>query len=205
VQVGYIKNTWSFPNDTVFLKTILLDVEPGKTRRLESQILHFEIDTWRAYSYLWNDEQTDALLAEDRATERTFSVHDPKAPGSRRQQVWRFASRTECLLCHTTRGGSIYGFNPPQLDCDHDYGDVADNQLRTLRHIGLFQEIAREPSYKMVDPYDDSADLEFNCAHCHRRGGGGTAAMDVQYQLKLDKTNLLHERPTQGTFGIHSA
>jgi putative heme-binding domain-containing protein len=203
VQVGYIKNTWQFPCDAVLMKTISLETEvgdPATARKLETQILHFDVDTWRAYSYIWNDEQTDAVLADNRTTERSFPIR------------YRFVSRTECLLCHTTRGGSIYGFNPPQLDRDFNYGAVTDNQLRTLRHIGLFQEVAQEPSYKMVNPYDESADLEsraraylhVNCAHCHRRGGGGSAAMDVQYHLKLDKTNLLQERPTQGTFGIHS-
>src|SRR5262249_31543170 len=44
-----------------------------------------------------------------------------------------------------------------------------------------------------------------NCAHCHRRGGGGSAAFDVQYSLPLAKTNLLGARPTQGTFNIHHA
>lgn len=216
VQVGYIKETWSFPNDTVLMKTISLATEPGNpatSRRLETQILHFDVDTWRAYDFIWNDEQTEAVLAEDRATERQFAVRDPSSPSGVRKQTWRFSSRTECLLCHTTRGGSIYGFNPPQLDREHHYGAVSDNQLRTLRHIGLFSEIAKEPAQKIANPYDEKEDLEararaylhVNCAHCHRRGGGGTAAMDVQYQLKLDKTNLLHERPTQGTFGIHSA
>lgn len=216
VQVGYIKDTWSFPNDTVLMKTIWLQTEPGNpvtSRRLETQILHFDVDTWRAYDFIWNDEQTEAVLAEDRASERQVTVRDPSAPNGSRQQTWRFSSRTECLLCHTTRGGSIYGFNPPQLDREHQYGAVSDNQLRTLRHIGLFTGVAKEPGQKIVNPYDEKEQLEararaylhINCAHCHRRGGGGTAAMDVQYHLKLDKTNLLDQRPTQGTFGIHSA
>jgi putative heme-binding domain-containing protein len=216
VQIGFIKDTWKFPSDTVLMKTISLELEPGRpasARRLETQLLHFDVDTWRAYNYLWNDEQTDAILAEDRATERALSVRDPSAPGGVRQQTWRFASRTECLLCHTTRGGTIYGFNPPQLDRDHTYGGTTDNQLRTLAHVGLFTQVAREPSRPIVNPYDESADrdararayLHVNCAHCHRRGGGGTAAMDVQYHLRLERTNLLQARPTQGTFGIHGA
>ena len=215
VQVGYIKDTWSFPHDSVLMKTISVPTEAhsATSRRLETQILHFDVDTWRAYDFIWNDEQTEAVLADDRATERQITVRDPNAQNGSRMQIWRFSSRTECLLCHTTRGGSIYGFNPPQLDREHVYGTVSDNQLRTLRHIGLFPDVAKEPSHKIVNPYDETENLEararaylhINCAHCHRRGGGGTAAMDVQYHLKLDKTNLLEERPTQGTFGIHSA
>lgn len=216
VQIGYIKDTWSFPPDSVLMKTISLEMEAGRpesARRLETQILHFDVDTWRAYNYIWNEDQTDAELAPNQSTERPFIINDRAAPSGKSQQTWYFASRTECLLCHTTRGGTVYGFNPPQLDRDHDYGPGRDNQLRTLSHIGLFQSLAKEPSRRIVSPYEETANLEeraraylhVNCAHCHRRGGGGTAAMDVQYQLQLEKTNLLEARPTQGTFGIHAA
>ncbi|MGE0756438.1 MAG: sorbosone dehydrogenase family protein, partial [Pirellulaceae bacterium] len=163
VQIGFIKDTWSFPNNAVLMKTISLELQAGRpasARRLETQILHYDVDTWRAYNYIWNDDQTDAVLAPDQAAQRTFEVQDERAPGGRRSQTWHFASRTECLLCHTTRGGTVYGFNPPQLDRDFDYGGGRVNQLRSLGHIGLFSEVAKEPAYVMVDPYDETAALE---------------------------------------------
>ena len=216
VQVGTIKGRWSFPKDSVLVKTISLDLQPDSPagqRRLETQILHFGGDTWRGYTYVWNDDQTDAVLAANEATDQAFEIADADAPGGKRQRTWHFASRTECLLCHTTRGGSIYGFTSAQLDRQHDYGRVADNQLRTLEHIGLIDKREETATQRIADPYNPSEDLEararsylhINCAHCHRRGGGGTAAMDVQHHLTLKKTNLLQARPTQGTFGIHGA
>ncbi|MHC4877609.1 MAG: hypothetical protein ACYTGL_14030 [Planctomycetota bacterium] len=144
---------------------------------------------------------------------------DPAAPDGQRSQTWHFASRTECILCHTARGGTVYGFKIEQLNRDFDYGEHSDNQLRTLAHVGLFSEplasgaeatvapINRLP--KMVDPTDESASLEdrvrsylhVNCSHCHRRGGGGTAALEVLRDIAFEKTNLI-SRPTQGAFGI---
>lgn len=220
VQVGYLKDAWEFPHNGVLMKTISLPTSPGgadltprpKAVRLETQILHFDVDTWRAYTYAWNDEQTDAVRVRT-SFDRAYSVPDQRVDGGLRQQTWHFASSTECLLCHTTRGGTVYGFNASQLDCEFDYPAARDNQLRTLTHLGLFAEPRSSVPDPIVDPHDDSATLEqraraylhVNCAHCHRRGGGGTAAMDVQVQLPLDKTNLLHQRPTQGTFGVHGA
>jgi putative heme-binding domain-containing protein len=215
-QIGIIKGKWKFPTDSVLMKTMSLPLQQGSAnslRRLETQILHFDVDTWRGYTYVWNDEQTDAELSSDRAFDQTFEITDASAPGGKRKQTWHFANSTECLLCHTTRGGSIYGFVPAQLDKTHRYGDVSANQLATLNHIGLFEQEALSPPTRMADPYDESAAMEdrarsylhINCAHCHRRGGGGTAAMDVQHHLSLEKTNLLKARPTQGTFGIHRA
>lgn len=216
VQKGFIRGRWSFPKDSVLMKTIFLELkqgDPSSRRRLETQVLHFGGDTWRGYTYIWNDDQTDAELAPDKAIDRAFEIADPAAPGDKRQQTWHFASRTECLLCHTTRGGSIYGFTRSQLDRVHNYGSASDNQLRTLAHVRLFADLEQDATKKIVDPYDETADLEararaylhINCAHCHRRGGGGTAAMDIQHHLSLDKTNLVQARPTQGTFGIHGA
>ena len=65
-QIGYIAGEWEFPDGGVLAKTVSLELEPGNgSRRLETQVLHFDVDTWKAYNYLWNDEQTDAVLADD--------------------------------------------------------------------------------------------------------------------------------------------
>ena len=223
-QIGYIAGEWQYPDGSVLAKTVSLELEPGNSasrRRLETQVLHFDVDAWKAYNYLWNDEQTDAVLAEDVGTER-------KIPGI---GLWRHASRTECLLCHTTRVGSILGFRPPQLDRLHDYtptrsvsegptptrraseGSVRAAQLGTLSHIGLFAEPLPAKRTIWPNPYDQTAPLEararsylhVNCGHCHSRGGGGSSFFDVQYHIALDKTRLLGLRPTQGTFGILGA
>lgn len=215
-QAGILKDHWKYPTDAVLMKTISLDQDRGKTnslRRLETQILHFDVDTWRGYTYVWNDNQTDAELLSDAAFDRTFEIVDSISPGGTRQQTWHFASSTECLLCHTTQGGSVNGFIPSQLDRDLVDSDLAVNQLDSLQQLGLFDLVAKLDGGRLVSPYNESAGLEqrarsylhINCSQCHRRGGGGTAAMDVQYHLSLDKTNLLQARPTQGTFGIHRA
>ncbi|MEX0585191.1 MAG: hypothetical protein WD176_01015, partial [Pirellulales bacterium] len=215
VQQGFIKGAWSFPSDGVLVKTLSLDVAPGSgrpPRRIETQILHMDVDTWKAYSYLWNDEQTDAELVPADGIEKTLNVADPQSPGGKRQQAWTVASRTQCILCHTTRAGSIHGFNVSQLNRDHDYGGATDNQLRVLDRIGLLEH-SPEIKPPLADPYDESADLDrrartwlhVNCAHCHRRGGGGSAFIDLRHDIALDKTNLLGSRPIQGTFGIHGA
>ncbi len=216
VQVGYIKGRWKFPTDGVLVKTISLEMkqgDPTSRRRLETQMLHFDVDTWRAYTYIWNEEQTDAQLAPVEGLDHTFTIIDHDAPGGKREQAWRFAGRSQCLLCHSTRGGSVYGFQPEQLNREHDYGGVKDNQLRTLAHIGLFTEPPANDVRTIPSPHDESASLEdrarsylhVNCASCHLRGGGGTASIELLWDLPLERTNLLDARPTQGTFGIHGA
>lgn len=196
-QIGYIAGEWEFPDGGVLAKTISL-----AGRRLETQVLHFDVDTWKAYNYRWNDDQTDALLAEDVGSDVTVG-----------KQTWHHASRTECLLCHTTRVGSILGFRPPQLDKRHDYGGTQAEQLATLTHIGLFAEPLPSKIERFPNPHDSAESLEqraraylhINCGHCHSRGGGGSAFFFTQFNLPLARTSLLGSRPTQGTFGILDA
>lgn len=215
-QLGYIEGQWAFPKDGVLVKTISLDLERGNSRsrrRVETQLLHFDGSTWQAYNYIWNKAQTDATLAGHNGSDTTFTVVDPAAPGGKSRQRWHHASRTECILCHTTRGGSIYGFTIGQINRDHRYGSVSDNQLRTLDHIGFFSKALPDNPPAIPRPDDPRAELEpraraylhTNCATCHRRGGGGTAAMDIRYAFSLKQSNLLGARPTQGTFGMLAA
>ncbi|MDP7019525.1 MAG: PQQ-dependent sugar dehydrogenase [Pirellulaceae bacterium] len=212
VQVGYIKGQWAFPENGLLGKTISLELkrgDPATKRRLETQILHFYDGSWRAYNYIWNEEQTDAVRSDGKASQQDLQIIDPRAPGGKTTQTWRHASRGECLLCHTTRAGTVHGFQPEQLNRESGDG----NQLSHFERIGLFQQPPPKRVKTLVAPHAAAGDLtdrarsylHVNCAHCHRRGGGGSAAIDVQWAHDLPKTNLLDARPTQGVFDIHRA
>jgi putative heme-binding domain-containing protein len=215
-----------FPRDGVLAKTITLEMERGKAesrRRLETQILHFDGESWRGYTYRWNDEQTDATLLPAGGLDHPLTVIDAKAPGGRRQQTWHFPGRTECLQCHNPWTAHLLAFTLPQLDKEHHYGAVVDHQLRTLEHIGLVTRVRNEeerqrrprrnPPNRLVNPYDPAADLNerarsylhANCAHCHQFGAGGTADLQLGYDVPLEETKTVEVRPAQGTFEIHGA
>jgi putative heme-binding domain-containing protein len=204
-QVGFFKDEWSFPDGGVLVKTISIELEPGKPasrRRLETQVLNFDVDTWKAYNYIWNDEQTDAVLADDVGSDRAVLIADASMKSAQRRQTWHHASRTECLLCHTTRVGSILGFKQQNI-----------RDLGALDRIRLFAEPLKKNVARWPEPHDGSAPLEdrarsylhINCGHCHTRGGGGSSFFDVLYDRTLAKTALIGSRPTQGTFGIFEA
>jgi putative heme-binding domain-containing protein len=208
----------------VLARTISLELERGKPesrRRLETQVLHREGGNWRPYTYVWNEAQTDATLADASGATRALNIRDDQAPGGVRSQNYRVHSRAECVLCHnpwvenqTTifgrQSASPLGFDASQLDREHDYGGRVDNQLRTFEHIGLFSRPLPVKPAKMVDPYDATADLtararaylQVNCSHCHQFNAGGTANILLSYALPLDQTKTVDVRPIQGGFGI---
>jgi len=218
LKLGAYNAQPQFPHETIFAKTLSLEMErgnPASRRRVETQLFQYDtgIETWRPYSYVWNDAQTDAMLVDAAGAQRSFEVIDAGAPSGRRTQVWKFASRTECLVCHNSyNNGSILGFHVSQLNREHDYGHAIDNQLSTLAHIGLMEPVGDDPPV-MASPTVNVGTLEertraylhVNCAHCHRNGGGGTAWFHVRADMPLERSNLFDRRPSQGTFGIHGA
>jgi len=211
LQAGIVEDEWDFPSGTVLAKTLSLPLAEDfpDWKRVETQILHRDGDTWRAYTYRWNDDQSDAILVDAAGADHSYQVFD-EANDTRRKQTWHFASRTECLVCHTTRAGSIHGFNRRQLNKPQDYGDQVVNQLIALEQMQFFEHPVGE-DIAQPDPQDESHDLEsrarsylhVNCAHCHRKGGGGNAPFELRYKLSLEETGIVGMRPTQGTFGIH--
>lgn len=225
-----VNRSADFPDDTVFVKTLSLPAGQGSSaapRQVETQILHFDGRTWRGYTYEWNDEQTDAALVDAGGKTRVLTVADPQSAGGKRQQTWRFASRTECMRCHNPRNENLLAFTIPQINRDPDYGAGTTNQISAFWQMRLFDDPApeeggaraapakRDPGElpKFVDPYDSKADinerarlyLHVNCGHCHRSGGGGSAYVHLNHELALSETRALGVRPAQGTFGIHDA
>ncbi len=215
-----------FPAGAVLLKTLSIEMERGNAetrRRVETQMLHFDGKNWNAYSYEWNDDETDAVLVDAVGRDRSFAVVDPAAPGGRRQVNWNFAGRPGCARCHNPWAQHTLALNIAQINRDHDYGGTVDNQVRVLRHIGVLKFASTAPDTesnapdsplaRLVDPYDASADmdararsyLQANCAHCHQPGAGGTAEIDLRFDTPIGQTKTLGLRPLQGTFGIHDA
>lgn len=222
-----------FPLDTVLFKTLSLEMttgDPGTRRRIETQALHFDGRDWQAYTYEWNDDQTDATLVDRGGKNRTLQIRDAKSPGGHKSFDWRFSSRMECIRCHNPWSEHTLAFNLPQLNRRHHFGKVVDNQIRTLRHIGLLEGLPGEPDPedppetktpsrwpaelpKLTSPQDDHADLSararsylhVNCGHCHRLNAGGAARFFVQHDLSLKDLKAIGVRPIQGTFGIHDA
>lgn len=218
---------WRFPNGTVVVKTFSLEMEAGNpksVRRLETRLLHCEQtpgtqevgdQVWRGYTYIWNDEQTDAILADKEGENRTFTIKDKAVTGGHREQVWHFPSQAECSLCHTTPAKYVLGLNTLQLNKDHDYGGVVANQLKTFEHLGLFKEKLPDVPAKLpkLPDYTDASlslsqrargYLHANCAHCHMKWGGGNAEFQLLATLDLSKSGTVGVHPGHGAFGLES-
>jgi putative heme-binding domain-containing protein len=193
----------------VLAKTYFLELEknnPSTRRRIETQILHFNGPQAAAYTYRWNETQTDAELVPAHGDETTFTVKDSSAPGGVRHQSWRFNSRAECIRCHTVWNDFTPGFTSLQLDLPVD--SAPGNQLDRLKALGL-----AAPRPQLVDPSDSSAPLatrarsylHTNCGTCHRKNGGGAVPSYFDIELTLNESRVLDQHPVQGHLGLPEA
>src|SRR5207244_3979004 len=106
-----------------------------------------------------------------------------------------------------------------QLNKDHNYGSVIDNQMRTLEHAGIVTMATKskgsrfELPARLSDPSDPAATLDerarsylhVNCSHCHQFGAGGTADLTLRHDVPIMQTKVLDVRPVQGTFELADA
>jgi len=225
-QVYWHNFAMQFPKDAVLVKTISVDVPTGEKRRIETQILHWDGEDWRGYSYAWNADQTDADLVPADGAETTLQVRYRPSPGGKRELVWTFHSRTQCLSCHNAWSEYALAFNPAQLNAANKLGD---NQLVRFSQEGIISRLgegdkrlppfddlssARQPaiSTRLPTPGRDALEkwvrsyLHVNCAHCHRfGGGGGQVVLELDHAKPLKETGILDVPPRQGDFGLPNA
>ena len=151
----------NFPKNTVLVRTLSLPMAAGDEttrKKIETQLLHYDGRQWHGYAYQWDANQTDATLVDGNGLDVPLTVADPSAQNGRREQIWHFNSRAQCMTCHTTWTNYALAFNQPQLDRTEQYqvgsSIVADSQLHSFRHLGLLPEpgAARGPQGWIAGP-----------------------------------------------------
>ena len=197
---------WDFPVGTVFVKTFSLNAP--KPRRLETRLLIHHRWGWKGYTYIWNDEQTEAELA-DSAVTRTFDVATPTGT---EKQTWYFPSRSDCNACHTPLANFVLGANTRQMNRAHSYGGSSENQVEHWAALGVFSnapankagDLAAFPDWKSGSGTAEArarAYLDVNCAICHAPGATGLATINLKSETPLDRMVLLNQTPGRNRTG----
>jgi uncharacterized repeat protein (TIGR03806 family) len=178
-------NEWDFPVGTVAIKTFAyradLRDEKSKLTLLETRLLWREPEGWTGHTYVWNDEQTDAMREVAGATLPSVFINEK---GDTIKNDYGVPNTNECKDCHSNNDAvNTLGIRTRQLDRDNDYGDGAINQIDHMAKLGLFKDEPppHDARTRLVDPFgkDDVAlrarsYLDSNCGSCHVKGGGAT-------------------------------
>ncbi len=196
------KEMLDFPKGTTIIKTFyypndFTDLSKGK-KNIETRLLVHEEKGWAAYSYIWNDEQTDAMYEVAGGRKDISWVH---SDGKKRDLNYVIPNVNQCKGCHTYNGKMIpIGPTARQLNGDFAYHDgTTENQLLHWEKKGLLKglpELAQVD--KAANPDDPHASLEakarayldINCAHCHREGAPAITSGYLVDFYQSDKTKL---------------
>ncbi|QDU78807.1 Soluble aldose sugar dehydrogenase YliI precursor [Polystyrenella longa] len=133
-------NGWDFQNGAVALQTLTLELEPGKQTRVETRLLTRQENEWLGYSYLWNDEQTEATLVEKNGRKVELSEADPLNTGQTRKRTWNIPSRAECMSCHSRQAKFVLSLNSLQLDIEREVDGKLVSQITMFNDLGFFKE-----------------------------------------------------------------
>ncbi len=159
-------------------------------RLMETRILAHRSAGWVAVSYVWNDEQTEAMLKRTGAIERLTLARGGAAPVDFPYVV---PNQNQCAGCHapnnTTRAISPIGPKARHLNKASVYHDGA-NQIAHWRDAGLLSiseaDLAAAPMNAVWTDEEWSIDdrarayLDSNCSHCHNKvGPADTSGLDL--------------------------
>lgn len=196
--------TWNLPDGTALAQTLSLSPAEGQpARRIETRVLLKQANDWAAYSYLWNDAQTEATLVPEAGQRLSLGGRD-----------WLVPSRSDCLSCHSREANFALGLTNAQLNRSITVDGRTQNQIAAFIKQGLVGGRPPAPrAPRLVDPYDTNAPLgdrakayfAANCSHCHVPNGGGNTIMDLTPWVKSDRQHLIDAKPQHGDFGLKDA
>lgn len=196
VAAGYdAVDAFSFPVGAVLIKTFgfLHDIrDPEKGERIvETRLLVHKPDGWVGFSYIWNEDVTEAKLAvAGGRADVSWTHYDGE---TRHLEKYIIPNMNECKQCHDSNGAQLpIGPKARHLNKDYPYAEGTMNQLRKWQLEGYLTgapDPAEAPRVPVADdPTTGSlnararAYLDINCAHCHNpKGPAHMSGLDLAF------------------------
>lgn len=174
----------------------------SSVKLIETRLLIHRSDGWVALPYVWNEEQTDAVLMRTGDIKQLELVSEEHGDQSFAYVV---PNANQCAGCHatnaTTRIVRPIGPKARHLNKTFAYQDGSENQLISWKTQGLLKglpDISETPKNAVWSDTSASLDrrarsyLDINCSHCHNRNGPADTS-----GLMLERDSP--EGPTLGT------
>jgi len=201
--LGYVKNkVFVFPIGSVLIKTFayLNNNGPLEAELLETRLLINTNDGWKAISYVWSEDQTDAKRAIAGATIPTKFVN---SSGEIINIRYRAPNQNQCKECHQLKKVMTpIGPKARNMDKLVQYKTGEMNQLVYWAALGWINENLGSSS---ISNYADlnavledraRAYLDINCGHCHIPGGSAdTTGLYLNYTEQGKERIGIYKKP----------
>ena len=182
---------YEFPVGAVLVKTFSYSETTSMGKKLlETRLLLNQENGWKAHTYVWNEEQTDAFL---KVAGYTYENIEFLKNGELMQVSYRVPNQNQCKECHL-KNNAIMPIGPKSrnLNFSIQYKDEEENQISFWIENGLVEN--HMPLDLIVNWTDQSATLnhraraylDINCGHCHLSSG---SASNTGLYLNYTETN----------------
>ena len=193
-KISYISSEeFDFPVGTIFIKTFYYPVDfrfPDKNWQIiETRLLMHTPDGWTGYPYVWNKDQTDAILEIAGGRQKVFWIDKQ---GKSKNVNYLVPNFNMCKGCHVIdKNFQPLGPKPRLLNCDNLYNGAHKNQLEKMLELDI---VVGMPPVKAIPTTAEwgsehyslndraRAYLDVNCAHCHNsKGPANTSGLFLEY------------------------
>jgi len=186
-----------FPDNTVLTMTMyyLKDgTNPSLGKRImETWVLIKKNAKWEMGNYIWNEAQTDAVLAKGNENIRVplnfISVH-----GKPEFVNYEITSANSCIKCHNINGAiTPIGLKARSLNT----ALAEESRIQLLKDKNLLigaPEVSQIPYLTAIldtsEKLEDRARayMDMNCAHCHQPGGFHDSEIKKSIDLRFETT-----------------
>jgi len=190
---------FEFPEGTVLIKNFYYPhdfrSEAGERKILETRLLIKEAGKWKALPYIWNDEQTEAVLEITGGTRDISWVH---YDGKQKTLRYAIPNVNQCKGCHVSnKKFQPIGPTARQLNRQFEYANGLANQLEKWTALGILDGLPDDlAAVPRVPVWDDTSSgslderarayLDINCAHCHKETGpANVSGLLLEYHRPL--------------------
>lgn len=196
------EEVFEFPVGTVISKTFYYPTQPtgayllepdrtaqrltegfrlNEVRLVETRLLVRREEGWVALPYVWNAEQSDAVLKRTGDAQQATLV---RAGGDAQDFTYIVPNANQCAGCHATNATTreIQPIGPKARHLNRAFANSAgqSNQIAAWSEAGLLSGVPEQQAIPRNAGWDDPAEsldararayLDINCAHCHNRVG----------------------------------
>ena len=177
-KLAYVKDkVFQFPVGSTLIKTFAYLNTQGEmdAQLLETRLLINTLEGWKAISYVWNQDQTDAKRSVAGATIPTTFIN---SVGAKVDVRYRAPNQNQCKECHqVNQVMTPIGPKARNMNKNVNYASGDMNQLLYWAAQGWIESKLNADLMQSYENENVSIDerarayLDINCGHCHIPGG----------------------------------
>lgn len=194
-----------FPDNTILAKTFYYlndERNPSLGKKIiETRVLIKKEGQWLVRNYVWNEDQTDAVLDDGLHSLQVDWIDDL---GISKSVNYIVPPNNLCIQCHNNNG-TIIPIGPKARVMNFEHNN--QNILQFFKDEDLLESAPDVSQIAVLPDWEDEsysleerarAYLDVNCAHCHQEGGSYNQTFgdgfQFTYETPFEESNIYEKR-----------